>query len=629
MAVGFSIAGEKRAPVRPALRLLLAWALCLAAGLGARAGVAPGPLSRPHRELDGLAHCTSCHTAGGGSIRDACLACHREIGWLATRGRGVHAGDERKDCVRCHAEHRGLDSALVRFEEGTPEAFDHRKTGWTLAGKHASVKCRACHKPEFERSEAARLTKRQDHENSFLGLEKDCGACHENRHRGASVRDCTLCHDPAGWKPARAFDHSRTRYPLTGLHARTVCTKCHHASDVALPAATGAPPAVPVFEPVRHDECSACHADPHAGRLGAACARCHRTDGFREIDRKSFDHDRTRYPLRGRHAALDCVRCHDPAAPKGTHPRFDPCGSCHRDPHAGRATLAGKPADCAECHRVEGFRPSTYTAARHRASLFPLEGKHVDLACDRCHTRAGGPDGPLPLLADARVSMRPPHAGCASCHADAHGGQLALRPDHGECGSCHRVDGWKPSTFTAKEHASLRTALEGKHAALSCASCHALDRKGLPPPMPLEALGKAKVALSLGGAACESCHAGPHGPQFAERRDRGACESCHDTYSFVPASRFSHDRSTRFPLLRAHFGLPCARCHAKKPDAAGKIVTVFRPTPSACKDCHAPKRTAAASLLDGGAREPRADLGLAGDAARADHLLVDHEPRRG
>jgi hypothetical protein len=305
------------------------------------------------------------------------------------------------------------------------------------------------------------------------------------------------------------------------------------------------------------------------------------------VDRRGFDHARTRFPLLGRHAKVDCARCHDPQAARGTKPQFAACASCHRDPHGGKATLAGAKTDCASCHVVDGFRPSTFTAARHQASAFPLEGRHVQVKCEGCHPKGPAANGVVSPLIDAGVILRPPHARCGSCHGDDHGGQLASRADGGECGSCHRVDGWKPSLFTAKEHASLRVDLSGKHATLECAACHSPARKGLPPPMAVEAMGKARVALALGAGACGSCHASQHGAQFASRRDRGECGSCHDTYGFRPASRFDHDRDARFPLMRAHRKVVCARCHVPKADESGKPVTTYRPLSMACEDCHA------------------------------------------
>ncbi len=39
-------------------------------------------------------------------------------------------------------------------------------------------------------------------------------------------RDCTVCHTTQQWKGAK-FDHTKTRFPLTGAHITTSCAQCH------------------------------------------------------------------------------------------------------------------------------------------------------------------------------------------------------------------------------------------------------------------------------------------------------------------------------------------------------------------------------------------------------------------
>ena len=49
--------------------------------------------------------------------------------------------------------------------------------------------------------------------------------------------------------------------------------------------------------------------------------------------------------------------------------------------------LAGKPAgDCAVCHDVRAFRPSTWPVAEHQRTKYPLDGAHALAACEKCHT---------------------------------------------------------------------------------------------------------------------------------------------------------------------------------------------------------------------------------------------------
>ena len=54
--------------------------------------------------------------------------------------------------------------------------------------------------------------------------------------------------------------------------------------------------------------CSDCHRqDPHRGQFGKDCQSCHVVDGFEKV---SFNHDHTRFPLTGKHAAVSCQKCH-------------------------------------------------------------------------------------------------------------------------------------------------------------------------------------------------------------------------------------------------------------------------------------------------------------------------------
>lgn len=641
------------------LRALLALAALLPAAPAARAQVSPGPLSKPHAALEGNLNCVRCHGSGGThEIDRGCLDCHREIGRAIDQRRGLHGKEARDGCARCHPEHGGRAFDLVQFEEGSPERFDHRRAGWPLEGKHARVRCAECHgNPRFRTSPLLRLAPGRS--EGWLGLEARCDACHADVHRGALGTACDRCHAPSGWRGARV-DHDRTAFPLRGKHRDVPCAKCHEAAHLDLPRdAQGG--RVPLFKPLPHADCDACHRDPHAGRLGAACARCHDPAGFREVPRAAFDHDRTRFALTGAHARVACAKCHEPRpGERRPRPAFAACADCHADPHAGQATLAGRRVDCAACHETSDWKRSTFTAARHAATDYPLLGKHAQVACAKCHREA-----------NARVRFRPPHAACADCHAPAHGAQLG--PDGARCERCHEVAGWTPARFGSAEHARLALPLEGRHAQAPCAACHR-PVPGRPPAVPAGLdLGPARVFLRApadcgachrdahdgrfaaggeravaGGCAtchtsaafrpsrvdpalharfayplegahatvpcsachadlrsppaagrpltlreprrrCADCHADVHGGQFAARVAQGDCAACHGLAAFRPATRFDHDRDTRFRLAGAHRAVPCARCHAAAPGADGRPLVRYVGTPRRCADCHSGK----------------------------------------
>ena len=562
-----------RSPRRRRGAAVFAAAMLAAAAAGpVRSQVSPGELSRAHATLGGALQCMRCHSAGRDGVAPQCLDCHKEIAWLAGRDRGLHAAVEGKDCATCHPEHAGADFALVQWEEGAAERFDHRRAGWPLEGKHAEQRCGDCHKAAFRVSEAQRLSPRRDASRGWTGLETACGACHRDPHESTLGTDCARCHGTAGWRPAAGFDHARSAFPLTGKHRDTACAKCHRAAGApggapgastaaagALLAGAGTAQPLPRFKPLAHAECSACHADPHAGQLGAQCSRCHSTEDFRRVAEGQFDHGRTRYPLAGRHATVACARCHDPKA-GGAKPRFDSCGACHADAHDGQATLAGRPADCAACHGVQGFRPATYTVAQHASTRYPLAGKHRGVACGECHKRGTG-------SGKQGAQLRPKFGACRDCHADAHRGQLAARRDQGECGACHGPEGWKPARFGPAEHAATRFPIAGRHAAAACSACHGPVRPMLPPLPGPETLGTAKVALHLAERNCESCHRDPHAGRFGPKGDRtraGGCADCHGNGGIMP-SLFDLDDHAKsaFPLEGAHRAVPCVTCHTE------------------------------------------------------------------
>lgn len=623
---------------------LAAWLGALALGLGTApltAQISPGPLARPHRELEGTLKCTRCHGGGKQALSAQCVQCHRDIAWLRERHRGYHARDGKGECASCHPDHAGPDFALIQWPDGSPERFVHTRAGWELAGSHRDLACEKCHTARLRVGPAARLSARQA-PGGWTGLEPACTGCHEDVHRGALDSDCTTCHDAGKWTVTPGFDHGHTRYPLTGKHLEVACDRCHLAAALA-PKRDPAGHLVPVYRPVPHDQCSACHQDPHAGRLGPGCDGCHTTKSFTAIARDRFDHDRTRYPLRGRHAAVPCTGCHDFRKPDGKRPPFATCIGCHSDPHGGTATLAGKPVDCEACHTVTGFSPASFTVAQHQATRYPLEGRHREVPCGGCHAKE--PGSAPPRWGRSRVVMRPGFAACRDCHADDHGTQLADRPDRGECASCHTVQGWTPSRFDRTAHARLELPLEGRHAAIECAACHGMRRKGLPPvTLSAGALGRARVVLRVRETACADCHADPHRGRFAAggpRPKEAGCLACHTADRFRPSTvdPAAH-RHFALPLDGAHRAVPCFGCHREIVPQAGprsSLVANAAAFPlqtfaarTGCADCHRdPHGGQFAARRDGGRCDACHGVDVFAPATRFDHDRDAAFPLRG
>jgi hypothetical protein len=578
-----------------------------------RAQVSPGPLAAAHAALDGATDCFRCHARGTGKsgMDQRCLACHTEVGWMRARQRGFHARVANQACASCHPDHGGRGFALVAWDGGRPEGFAHARAGWTLAGRHAEIACRDCHKPAFQRSGAVPLLRVKDRARSWLGLEPACGSCHADPHRGRLGSDCLACHDQAKWSPAPRFDHARTRYALTGAHARLACADCHTTAQVN--GGTDARGALrPRWSPVPHADCVSCHRDPHAGRFRGACAACHTTAGWRAVNAKGFDHDQTRYPLRGAHAAVRCDDCHA-AARGGKRPRFASCTDCHADAHRGTATVAGGAVDCAACHTVDRFTPSTWPRSEHARTRYPLLGAHAATACAGCHTRAAAGSAEAATLGSARVRMRPGSGTCVTCHHDPHAARFTPRVANaaaGGCTTCHSMLAFRPASYDARAHAASAYPLEGAHRAVACQACHE-ELRAAPAASSLPGGRHRALRFESRARACADCHQDPHGGQFKARADGGRCEACHDVAAFAPATRFVHDRDTGFRLQGVHARTPCAACHRSTTRADGTRLTIYRPTPSRCESCHTP---------GGGASRPGAGPG----PRRAPILLHRH-----
>jgi hypothetical protein len=574
-----------------ALTIVLAAFLLLGSG-AARAQVSPGPLSSPHASLDGTTQCFQCHarTMAKSGMDARCLACHTEIEWMKTRNRGTHARMNGKACASCHPDHGGRDFKLVVWESGTPEKFDHEKAGYRLEGKHAAAQCAKCHRTELQKSGAAPLIRKKDRAASWLGLETTCDKCHADVHRGQLGAQCQKCHDSRAWKPAPAFDHGKSEYPLTGAHQKVECAKCHLAPAVATVKDDKGQP-VAQWKPLPHALCTDCHKDPHEGRFKDACTKCHNTAAWNSFNKGGFNHDATRYPLRGKHVTVECAACHDRAKAFGPKPRFALCTDCHKDLHAGKATLLGKVVDCAPCHTVDGFDKPVYTVQAHAQSRFPLAGKHRTTTCEKCHPRLADVPAVRTAWGTARVLMRPAAARCTPCHVDPHAGRFepgGARAHKDGCVSCHGMDAFVPSRYDTRMHADCVFPLTGAHQALPCQTCHA-ELKNVPSPssMPADSARIRALHFDNPRRKCLDCHENPHGKQFASRNDHGACEGCHDDRAFVPASKFVHDRDSRFKLEGAHARTLCAGCHVTRKDASGKDFTLYRPLPMNCEGCHA------------------------------------------
>jgi hypothetical protein len=575
----------------------------------------PGPLSRAHATLEGLENCNKCHEEQKGLSARLCLDCHKELAGRVAKGAGFHGrlGEpKRSECASCHPDHRGRDFSMIEWEPSR-ERFDHRKTGWPLAGAHAQAKCDDCHQRRLISDAGIRqLLDRQPKRETMLGLSTRCDSCHFDEHRGQLGRDCAHCHKETAWKPAAAFNHQVTQFPLRGKHGQVACAKCHPSNTDQQTLADAFPrPRAATFlqmKPIEHGTCESCHEDVHKGSFGPNCAGCHSEAGWKNIQmagatpKNAAFHDKTRFPLRGDHVGVACRSCHGPfpgrpARFKGL--AFEQCSDCHEDAHLGqlRPQPSARPPDCATCHTVNGFSPPHYEREQHATTKFPLEGAHAAAACRGCH--------PIDPKLQARVSpavhkklkgqhrpelwslavlhpRRAPEA-CAACHEDVHRGQLSQGGEKAACARCHKTTSFADLTF---DHATDTSyPLTGKHAQAPCAGCHRTETlKG----------GQTMVRYKPVETACARCHADVHRGQFTwaassdGRQQRRACEDCHRTSGFQN-TLFRHDdgRFTSFALEGQHARVACTGCHRPVQLADGAKVVRYRPLPRDCESCHA------------------------------------------
>jgi hypothetical protein len=361
------------------------------------------------------------------------------------------------------------------------------------------------------------------------------------------------------------FDHSKTKYPLLGMHMKVGCGDCHTGGDFK--------------KPLAFAQCANCHApDPHKGQFQARvskgeCAECHAVDGWKPSLFGVKEHATSHYPLEGKHAAVACDKCHTPAGKDTVYKvKFAACLDCHQDAHDKQFAAAPYQNRCEDCHTVKDFHRSTFTIAKHKNTRFVLTGAHVAVACAECH-RAG-----LSGRTDKILPFHFEDSTCTACHTDPHKGEfkerMAQKRADGTllgCEACHNTRSW--IDVRGFDHSKTKFALLGAHRAAACGECH----KTLPGSREIQFKGTPKN--------CEACHTDPHGSQFAAKDGTTKCGDCHVDQHWAP-STFDHDKRTQFPLTGGHANVGCPKCHTSEREIEGKPVLFYKPTPKKCADCH-------------------------------------------
>jgi hypothetical protein len=597
--------------LRSVVRCLLCACAVAALSLSTRRGHAqffsPGDLAQSHAALEGDAHCNDCHSAGSRVSNDKCMACHEDVGRSVRQKTGLHGRKYLgQPCGNCHTDHRGKEHILTRWD---PKKFDHDQTGYELEGAHQRVDCGKCHTGKNERNHP-----------TYIGLSNTCASCHEDVHEGRFGTSCQSCHDDDSWKTLDLdpFDHNLTRFSLRGKHQQVACAKCHgepakykplafdtcgnchkdphegklgptcegchvEASWRQIDMQRSAHPGLNIqaghakvqcrtchdrgnlVKPSRGERCVSCHAPVHEAKFGDGCADCHaqiRWLGLPDALGRRV-HDKTAYPLEGKHETTACDDCHSPKLPRPKRFRqlvFGRCADCHKDVHKGQFEDRDG-GECATCHTLAGFAPTSFGVELHATSHFALDGGHEAAPCGSCHT------GKSP-----RIDWQVPRQACADCHENPHGTQFEKEMLAGGCKSCHGVVAWDIPNI-----AHETWPLTGAHQKVRCDQCHT----------PSEADRRAGSGVSYRDAPreCDGCHADLHLGQFRLSEPRKDCQDCHQTQSFKLPD-YDHLAATGYALTGKHAKVRCAACHVRTEIAGGESTALWRLPYDDCKDCH-------------------------------------------
>jgi hypothetical protein len=269
----------------------------------------------------------------------------------------------------------------------------------------------------------------------------------------------------------------------------------------------------------------------------------------------AFDHFRTRFPLVGAHARVDCETCHTDGLFQGT------------------------PSECRACHDGTGKRATTAPSNRH----IP----HAGLDCGDCHrTNRWEP---------ARMDHSIVTNRCAECHNGVFADAKSARhvPSTDDCGDCHRTSTWRKAEF---EHSSITGACmtchngvtaEGKdsrhlNTTSDCDLCHSTRR-----------WSPTSFDHSSVSGPCMTCHDGgtARGKNTGHLTTTGDCDLCHSTRRWSPAS-FDHSTVTG----------SCSGCHNGR-DATGTPGNHFTSSLE-CDSCHTTTRWSNLSFDHAGVAYP-------------------------
>jgi hypothetical protein len=372
-------------------------------------------------------------------------------------------------------------------------------------------------------------------------------------------KECIVCHSDHNGKNFQLvrldiakFDHNLTGFPLSVPHARKECKDCHSAKYV-----TGQKIKDKKFTYLGvGQECLNCHEDYHQKTLSSTCLNCHGPDAFKPAT--GFKHSDTRFPLVGKHATVECIKCHKVEMTGNTKFQkfrgvvYSSCTSCHKDPHQNKFGQ-----NCRQCHSEESFKSVKVSGTfDHNKTDFQLVDKHLNVSCQACH----------------KTKLTDPlkHDRCTDCHADYHKSQFVKDGVAPDCSKCHSTDGFRLFSFTAEQHNAGAFPLRGAHVAIPCYECHKKQENW---------------SFREIGIDCKDCHSDIH-QTFIQPKyyPNGDCKICHNENHWSGVI-FDHSK-TGFRLTGGHQKQECRACHFEN-DKEGKVRQKFSGLSTDCSACHA------------------------------------------
>jgi Cytochrome c7 and related cytochrome c len=351
-------------------------------------------------------------------------------------------------------------------------------------------------------------------------------------------------------------DHCNDCHTNGSALSNDLCTGCHDHKDLGDRIRAGK--GFHSSSQVKGKKCESCHLE-HKGRS-------YDLRGWRSVGgERDFDHKLTGWPLEGKHATIDCSRCHKRTNRQGLRvylEEADACGDCHADDQPHGFVRMDK-LDCERCHNESVWKPAKrkmdFNHNNPKDADMPLLGSHDEVTCGKCHPGS-----------KFNLQFKEP-AACQNCHKSPHAGHLFGTRD---CQACH-----SPLYRTLDQHQfdhgrETRFALTGAHSKVSCYECHT-PRQGTRKP----------------GRQCELCHAddNKHGARFNAFGNPPKCDTCHPAArAWMPEIIFDHnkDQNTRFDLTGKHTRIECRACHRGKNAADFER---FDPKTVGCRGCHAHK----------------------------------------